>query len=259
MVGCVVLIVKLMPGYIVLWQPEPLFALPPFTPNNIASTPEVRPSTSKKLSHFKRSKGEVRHENSSSSLGESYFLSQPVMAHSIARQSLSSPRMANESACDNKQKLICHPELCESKSKVTDKVCESSNRTSSTQSTKSTPLTSEGSSSLQISRPQSSDSHSAQEVVTTTRKYTPLEQQFIDIKAEFPDAVLFVKCGYKYRFFGEDAEIASKELKIGCFPDHNFVTASIPVHRLHVHLRRYVICIIWQQLVNMVACYVCMD
>ena len=70
------------------------------------------------------------------------------------------------------------------------------------------------------------------------KQYTPLEQQYIAIKAEYPDALLFVECGYKYRFFGEDAEIASKVLNIGCFPDHNFMVASVPVHRLNVHLRR---------------------
>lgn len=73
------------------------------------------------------------------------------------------------------------------------------------------------------------------------KQYTPLEQQFLAIKAKYPDAVLFVECGYKYRFFGEDAEIASKVLNIGCFPDHNFKTGSIPVHRLNVHIRRLVL------------------
>ena len=40
-------------------------------------------------------------------------------------------------------------------------------------------------------------------------KYTQLEQQFIEIKEKYPDAVLFVECGYKYRFFGEDAEVGT--------------------------------------------------
>ena len=71
------------------------------------------------------------------------------------------------------------------------------------------------------------------------KQYTPLEQQFMAIKAEHADCVLFVECGYKYRFFGEDVKTASKVLNIGCFPDHNFFTASIPVHRLHIHLRRW--------------------
>ena len=69
-------------------------------------------------------------------------------------------------------------------------------------------------------------------------QYTPMEQQYLAIKAKHPDAVLFMECGYKYRFFGEDAEIASKVLNIGCFPDHNFKSGSIPVHRLNVHIRR---------------------
>ena len=69
-------------------------------------------------------------------------------------------------------------------------------------------------------------------------QYTPLEQQFMAIKTSHPDAVLFVECGYRYRFFGEDAELAAKVLKISCYPDHNFVTASIPTFRLNIHLRR---------------------
>jgi hypothetical protein len=69
-------------------------------------------------------------------------------------------------------------------------------------------------------------------------KYTPLEQQYVAIKASFPDAVLFMECGYRYRFFGADAEVAAQVLKISPYPDHNFTTASIPTHRLNVHLRR---------------------
>ncbi|XP_071587443.1 DNA mismatch repair protein Msh3 isoform X1 [Heliangelus exortis] len=37
--------------------------------------------------------------------------------------------------------------------------------------------------------------------------YTPLELQFIEMKKQYKDAVLCVECGYKYRFFGEDAEV----------------------------------------------------
>ncbi len=71
-------------------------------------------------------------------------------------------------------------------------------------------------------------------------QYTPLELQYLSVKATHPDAILFVECGYKYRFFGEDAEVASRVLKIGCFHAHNFNTASIPVYRLNIHLRRYI-------------------
>ncbi|MCI4392604.1 hypothetical protein PGIGA_G00147770 [Pangasianodon gigas] len=70
--------------------------------------------------------------------------------------------------------------------------------------------------------------------------YTPLEQQYMEIKEQYKDTILCVECGYKYRFFGEDAEIAGKELNIFCHLDHNFMTASIPTHRLFVHVRRLV-------------------
>lgn len=39
--------------------------------------------------------------------------------------------------------------------------------------------------------------------------YTPLEQQVIQLKQQHKDALLAVECGYKYRFFGEDAEVRS--------------------------------------------------
>ncbi|XP_024131961.1 DNA mismatch repair protein Msh3 isoform X1 [Oryzias melastigma] len=70
--------------------------------------------------------------------------------------------------------------------------------------------------------------------------YTPLEQQVVQLKQQHKDALLAVECGYKYRFFGDDAEIAAKELNITCHLDHNFMTCSIPTHRLFVHVRRLV-------------------
>ena len=36
-------------------------------------------------------------------------------------------------------------------------------------------------------------------------KYTPLEQQVLALKKSRPDALLMVECGYRLRFFGEDA------------------------------------------------------
>lgn len=84
-------------------------------------------------------------------------------------------------------------------------------------------------------------------------KLTPLEQQVVDIKRKHPDTVLVVEVGYKFRFFGEDAKIASQNLSIMCIPgkmrfdEHpseahleKFASASIPVPRLHVHVKRLV-------------------
>ena len=49
-------------------------------------------------------------------------------------------------------------------------------------------------------------------------KLTPLERQILDIKREHMDTVLVVEVGYKFRFFGEDARTAAKELSIVCIP-----------------------------------------
>ncbi|KAL2787759.1 muts domain V-domain-containing protein [Aspergillus keveii] len=84
-------------------------------------------------------------------------------------------------------------------------------------------------------------------------KLTPMEKQIIEIKRNHMDTILLVEVGYKFRFFGEDARIAAKELSIVCIPgkfrfdEHpseahldRFASASIPVPRLHVHVKRLV-------------------
>ncbi|KAG0305679.1 Mismatch repair protein msh3 [Dissophora globulifera] len=88
------------------------------------------------------------------------------------------------------------------------------------------------------------NSRSANIKKATKSPYTPLEKQFVEIKEQQPDAVLCIEVGYKFRFFGEDAEIASRELSIAHFMDHNFYTASIPIHRLDVHVRRQVLLLV---------------
>ena len=87
----------------------------------------------------------------------------------------------------------------------------------------------------------------------TSSKLTPLEKQVLEIKSKHVDTLLVIEVGYKFRFFGEDARIAAKELSIVCIPgkfrydEHaseahldRFASASIPVHRLHVHVKRLV-------------------
>ncbi|KAM7189358.1 muts domain V domain containing protein [Naviculisporaceae sp. PSN 640] len=86
-----------------------------------------------------------------------------------------------------------------------------------------------------------------------TGKLTPMEIQFLDIKRKHMDTLLIVEVGYKFKFFGEDARIAARELSIVCIPgkfrydEHpseahldRFASASIPVHRLPVHAKRLV-------------------
>lgn len=76
---------------------------------------------------------------------------------------------------------------------------------------------------------------------TMAQKFTPLETQVVDLKARYPGCLLLVEVGYKFRFFGEDAIIASRVLHIANFIDRNFFVASIPVHRLDIHVKRYLI------------------
>ncbi|XP_028313343.1 DNA mismatch repair protein Msh3 isoform X2 [Gouania willdenowi] len=83
-------------------------------------------------------------------------------------------------------------------------------------------------------------SHSSSSSRRLKSVYTPLEQQVLQLKQQHKDALLAIECGYKYRFFGDDAEIAAKVLNIFCHLDHNFMTCSIPTHRLFVHVRRLV-------------------
>lgn len=103
-------------------------------------------------------------------------------------------------------------------------------------------------------------------------KLTPMEKQVIEIKRKHMETVLVIEVGYKFRFFGEDARIAAKELGIVCIPGKfrfdermlrstwewldcwlmfyftdpseahidRFASASIPVHRLHVHVKRLI-------------------
>jgi DNA mismatch repair protein MSH3 len=84
-------------------------------------------------------------------------------------------------------------------------------------------------------------------------KLTPMEIQYLDIKRKHLDTVIVMEVGYKYKFFGEDARTASKELGIVCIPgkfrydEHpseahldRFASASFPTHRLQVHVKRLV-------------------
>ncbi|KAH8602955.1 DNA mismatch repair protein-like protein msh3 [Bisporella sp. PMI_857] len=88
---------------------------------------------------------------------------------------------------------------------------------------------------------------------TKTGKLTPMEMQILDIKRKNMDTILIIEVGYKFKFFGEDARTAAKELGIVCIPgkfrydEHpseahldRFASASFPTHRLSVHAKRLV-------------------
>ena len=74
----------------------------------------------------------------------------------------------------------------------------------------------------------------------STQKMTPLEEQVSRHKAEHPGVLLLIEVGYKFHFYGEDARVAAKTLNIFAYQSRNYLTASVPVPRLHVYVRRLV-------------------
>ena len=70
--------------------------------------------------------------------------------------------------------------------------------------------------------------------------YTPLEKQVINIREKYKDCLLMVECGYKIRFFGDDAVAAAKVLSIQAHHDHSFMVASVPTYRAFIHCKRLV-------------------
>ena len=51
---------------------------------------------------------------------------------------------------------------------------------------------------------------------------------------------MLIEVGYKFHFYGEDARVAAKTLNIFAYQSRNYLTASVPVPRLHVYVRRLV-------------------
>lgn len=88
---------------------------------------------------------------------------------------------------------------------------------------------------------------SAPKTVKGRPKLTPLEQQYTALKSQHHDKVLAIQVGYKFKFFGEDAVIASQLLNIMLLPGNlklhetthdRFAYCLIPDNRLHIHLQR---------------------
>ncbi len=76
-----------------------------------------------------------------------------------------------------------------------------------------------GSSSSSARRESASSKSKGKGKATDTEPtYTPLEKQILELKAAHPGVLLIIEVGYKLKFYGDDARIASKELNIMCFP-----------------------------------------
>ncbi|MBF0445744.1 MAG: DNA mismatch repair protein MutS [Magnetococcales bacterium] len=79
-------------------------------------------------------------------------------------------------------------------------------------------------------------------MTSTPHKPTPMMAQYLEIKAQHLDALLFYRMGEFYELFFEDAKIAAKDLDIiltarGKTADKPIPMAGVPVHRLDNYLK----------------------
>ena len=63
----------------------------------------------------------------------------------------------------------------------------------------------------------------------TTRPITPMIKQYLQIKSQYPDSILFFRMGDFYEMFFEDAKVASKELDIALTSRDKGQKDSIPL------------------------------
>lgn len=73
---------------------------------------------------------------------------------------------------------------------------------------------------------------------------TPLRQQYLDIKQEYPNCILFFRLGDFYEMFDEDAEIAARELDLTLTgrPEKNgrIPMAGVPYHSVENYIARLI-------------------
>jgi DNA mismatch repair protein MutS len=78
------------------------------------------------------------------------------------------------------------------------------------------------------------------------RKTTPARQQYLDMKANFPNAILFFRMGDFYEVFDEDAELVARELDITLTSrpfsknDERVPMAGVPHHAAENYIARLV-------------------
>src|SRR5262249_59276459 len=73
----------------------------------------------------------------------------------------------------------------------------------------------------------------------------PARRQYLDIKAQYPDAILLYQVGDFFETFDEDARVASRELQIvltgrSYGTDERVPLAGVPVHALETYAAKLV-------------------
>ena len=76
-------------------------------------------------------------------------------------------------------------------------------------------------------------------------KVSPMMQQYMDIKAEYQDCILFFRLGDFYEMFFEDAKTASRELELtltgkNCGQEERAPMCGVPFHSAEGYIARLV-------------------
>jgi DNA mismatch repair protein MSH3 len=58
------------------------------------------------------------------------------------------------------------------------------------------------------------DIENTEQEIIPHQKFTPLETQVVELKAKYPNCLLLIEVGYKFRFFGQDAKVNIKQVSI---------------------------------------------
>lgn len=69
-------------------------------------------------------------------------------------------------------------------------------------------------------------------------KLTPMMRQYLEIKAQYPDAILFFNLGDFYETFFEDAELAARELELVLTKRNEAPMAGVPLKKADVYINR---------------------
>ena len=75
--------------------------------------------------------------------------------------------------------------------------------------------------------------------------FTPMMQQYLDIKEQYPDTLLFYRLGDFYEMFFDDAKLASKELQLtltgrDCGQPERAPMCGVPYHACEAYIARLV-------------------
>src|SRR5215813_558505 len=73
-----------------------------------------------------------------------------------------------------------------------------------------------------------------------TEDLTPMRQQYLDIKANYPDAIVLFRLGDFYETFDQDAEIAARELDLVLTARQKTPMAGVPHHAVESYVGRLV-------------------